>query len=147
LGRFFDVCGDGNCQGFGMNPEDLIRAAWEAREHAYAPYSEFFVGAALLAEDGKVFTGCNIENISFGLTICAERVAIGTAVAAGARAFVGTAVVADMAVPISPCGACRQVMAEFGIQRVFLVNRVERVEFALEDLFPRATAGILNRLS
>jgi cytidine deaminase len=112
----------------------------------YAPYSQFFVGAALLAEDGRVFTGCNVENISFGLTCCAERVAIGTAVAAGARAFVGIAVVADTAVPISPCGACRQVMAEFGIQRVFLVNRVERVEFALEDLFPRATAGILNRL-
>jgi cytidine deaminase len=123
----------------------LIDAAWRVRELAYAPYSKFHVGAALLAEDGRVFTGCNVENLSYGLTNCAERVAIGAAVAAGATRFLGVAVVADTAVPISPCGACRQVLAEFGVPRVMLANRESRLEFSLEDLLPRASAGILDR--
>ncbi len=128
-----------------MDQESLTDAAWQARENAYAPYSDFQVGAALLAEDGRVFHGCNVENISYGLTNCAERVAIGAAVAAGVRKFKAVAVVADTAVPISPCGACRQVLAEFGVPLVILANRTERLEFTLEELLPRASAGILDR--
>ena len=128
-----------------MNWDPLIEAAWSVREAAYAPYSKFTVGAALLAADGRVFTGCNVENISYGLTNCAERVAIGAAVAAGAREFLAVAVVADTGVPISPCGACRQVLAEFGVPRVMLANRTERLEFSLEALLPRASSGILDR--
>lgn len=128
-----------------MDWEPLVQAAWDARENAYSPYSNFQVGAALLAEDGRVFTGCNVENISYGLTNCAERVAIGAAVAAGVRKFLAVAVVADTTVPISPCGACRQVLAEFAVPSVLLVNRTERVEFRLEELLPRASTGILDR--
>ena len=128
-----------------MNWDQLVAAAWQAREAAYAPYSNFAVGAALLATDGRIFLGCNVENISYGLTNCAERVAIGAAVAAGARKFVAVAVVADTGVPISPCGACRQVLAEFGVPRVILANKRERLEFELDELLPRASAGILDR--
>jgi cytidine deaminase len=129
-----------------MDFDELVAAAWKAREAAYAPYSQFAVGAALLAVDGRIFTGCNVENISYGLTQCAERTAICSAVAAGVRDFAMLAVVADTAVPVSPCGACRQVMAEFGVPRVFLANRTERLVFTLEELLPRATAGILDRV-
>lgn len=128
-----------------MDLEALVEAAWEVREKAHAPYSQFKVGAALLSKDGRVFTGCNVENLSYGLTICAERVAIGSAVAAGVTEFQTVAVVADTDVPISPCGACRQVMAEFGVPQVVLSNKTERVAFALEELLPRAATGILNR--
>lgn len=128
-----------------MDWDKLVEAAWQARESAYAPYSKFPVGAALLAVDGRIFSGCNVENISYGLTNCAERVAIGVAVAAGVRQFLAVAVVADTAVPISPCGACRQVLAEFGVPLVILANRNERVEFLLEELLPRGSAGILDR--
>lgn len=128
-----------------MDWDSLVAAAWQAREMAYAPYSNFAVGAALLAADGRIFPGCNVENISYGLTNCAERVAIGAAVAAGVRSFQAVVVVADTGVPISPCGACRQVLAEFGVLRVMLVNRAERLEFTLEELLPRASAGILDR--
>jgi cytidine deaminase len=128
-----------------MNREALVEAAWNARQRAYAPYSNFAVGAALLAADGRIFGGCNVENLSYGLTNCAERVAIGAAVAAGVREFVAVAVVADTGVPISPCGACRQVLAEFGVPRVILANRTEFLEFTLEELLPRASAGILDR--
>ncbi len=125
--------------------DELIAAAWDAREMAYAPYSKFHVGAALLAGDGRVFSGCNVENISYGLTNCAERVAIGAAIAAGARSFEKVVVVADTAQPISPCGACRQVLAEFGVKSVILANRTQRVTFPLEELLPRASTGILDR--
>jgi len=135
----------GKPQVVNVNDHDLLQAAWQARESAYAPYSGFAVGAAVLAADGRVYTGCNVENLSFGLTICAERVAISTAVAAGARVFLTIAVVADTAVPVSPCGACRQVMAEFGVPRVMLANRTEYLEFSLDELLPRAAAGILDR--
>ncbi len=128
-----------------MSDDAWIEAAWLARDNAHAPYSEFQVGAALVAADGRVFTGCNVENISYGLTICAERVAIGAAVAAGVRNFQAIAVVADTREPVSPCGACRQVMAEFGIPRVILANRGGRVEFSLDALLPRASTGILDR--
>lgn len=128
-----------------MDWNALQKVAWEAREQAYAPYSMFAVGAAALAADGRIFAGCNVENVSYGLTNCAERVAIGAAVAAGVREFLAVVVVADTGVPISPCGACRQVMAEFGVPRVQLVNRTKVLEFTLEDLLPRASAGILDR--
>jgi len=127
-----------------MEWDGLVEEAWLTRELAYAPYSKFAVGAALLAADGRVFVGCNVENLSYGLTNCAERVAIGAAVAAGAREFLAVVVVADTKVPISPCGACRQVLAEFGVPRVMLANRIERLEFRLEELLPRASAGILD---
>lgn len=129
-----------------MDWDALIESAWEVREHAHAPYSEFKVGAALLAKDGRIFTGCNVENLSYGLTICAERVAIGAAIAAGVREFQGVAVVADTGVPISPCGACRQVLSEFEVPQVILANREGHISFALEELLPRASAGILDRL-
>ena len=128
-----------------MEWDSLVEAAWLVREQAYAPYSNFAVGAALLAADGRVFVGCNVENLSYGLTRCAEQVAVSAAIAAGVRKFLAMAVVADTGVPISPCGACRQVLAEFGVPRVLLANRTARLEFGLDELLPRASAGILDR--
>jgi len=95
-----------------MSPEELIEVAKAAREHAYCPYSNYAVGAALEVADGRVYSGCNVENVSSGLTVCAERAAVCTAVAAGDRRWRAMAVVtSDGAMP---CGACRQVLAEFG---------------------------------
>jgi cytidine deaminase len=128
-----------------VTDDELIAAAWEARDKAYAPYSRFKVGAALLGAKGQIFPGCNVENISYGLTNCAERVAVGAAVAAGSLEFDKVAIVADTSTPISPCGACRQVLAEFGVKTVILANRSERVVFSLDELLPRASTGILDR--
>lgn len=91
----------------------LVQAATKARKQAYAPYSKFQVGAALLTTGGKIVTGCNVENASYGLSICAERVAVGNAVSTGHRKFRAMAVVAT-GKNVMPCGACRQVLAEFG---------------------------------
>src|SRR5260221_11235711 len=93
--------------------DSLARQAWAAREQAYAPYSRFAVGAALLSESGEVHRGCNVENVSFGLTICAERNAVTAALQSGCRMFSCIAIVADTESPVVPCGACRQFLAEF----------------------------------
>ena len=91
----------------------LVEAARAARVHAHAPYSRYRVGAAVQAEDGRIFAGCNVENASYGLTICAERAAVFKAVSEGARRIVGVAVAASRSPDPAPCGACRQVLAEF----------------------------------
>ena len=102
--------------------QELFEAAKKARENAYIPYSHFAVGAAVRAVDGRIFTGCNIENASYGLTVCAERNAIFAAVKEGVREFQALCVTAETPEPVSPCGACRQVMAEFHIPVIFLTN-------------------------
>jgi cytidine deaminase len=124
----------------------LFTAAETARNAAYAPYSRFKVGAALVGRSGTVYTGCNIENISYGLTICAERVAVFKAVAAGERDFEQIAIVADTEEPISPCGACRQVLAEFAPNLLVrsLARGGEVFEARLSELLPRAKTGILD---
>ena len=115
----------------------LLQAAKEARLRAYAPYSHFPVGAAVQTAGGKIYTGCNIENASYGLTNCAERTAIFTAVAAGEQELQAIAVVANTPEPVAPCGACRQVMAEFGIQTIIMANTKGDSHVAsLKDLLP-----------
>lgn len=96
--------------------DDLLQQARGAREHAYAPYSDFKVGAVVRCKDGRVFAGCNVENAAYPLSVCAERTALGAAIAAGCVPgdFEGMAIVANTAEPINPCGACRQVMFELG---------------------------------
>jgi cytidine deaminase len=116
----------------------MLAAATTVREHAYVPYSGFAVGAALRAEDGTLFVGCNVENASYGLTICAERNAVFHAVAAGARNFDAVAVVTGNGV--SPCGACRQVLAEFGPQMTVILANTSGIRriFTLDQLLPAA---------
>lgn len=118
---------------------DLIQAALEARDYAHAPFSKFKVGAALEDESGRVFTGCNVENATYGLTVCAERVAVFKAISEGARAFRRIVVAADTDTLTPPCGACRQILWEFcGDVEITLVNLQGRMEmFRMKDLFPR----------
>lgn len=129
-------------EGVDVTPEELerlIEAAAAAREHAYAPYSEFTVGAAIMLQTGEIVAGCNVENASFGLSVCAERNAIAGAVAGGARTMRAAVVVTDSSPPTSPCGACRQVLAEFGDFPVILANTGgERVVTSVSELLPRA---------
>jgi cytidine deaminase len=118
----------------------LLERAAEARRNSYAPYSRFTVGAALLARSGAVFVGVNVENASYGATICAERAAVTAAVAAGEREFEAIAVIADTDGPVRPCGVCRQVLAEFGgATRVVMGNLAGDVEtLSIADLLPAA---------
>jgi cytidine deaminase len=120
--------------------ETLIEAALAARGHAVAPFSNFRVGAALETSDGRLYTGCNIENASYGLTMCAERVAIFKAVSEGDRNFIRMAVAADTATLTPPCGACRQLIWEFcGDIELLLVNPSGKTEsFRSGELLPRA---------
>jgi cytidine deaminase len=122
---------------------DLRDAATQARLQAYAPYSRFLVGAALRLESGATVVGCNVENISFGLTMCAERLCVGRAIEQGERCFTALAIVADTNVPIVPCGACRQVLAEFApallITSWTLAGKSQ--EFSLTELLPGAESG------
>jgi cytidine deaminase len=121
-----------------MDYKDLIVRAMEARERAHAPYSHFAVGAALLAKSGRIYTGCNVENASYGLSVCAERVAVFKAVSEGECEFEAIAVVTEKGV--TPCGACRQVLMEFGEDMQVIVadeaggSRI----FALRELLPEA---------
>ena len=129
-----------------MEFSSLLTHARAARDRAYAPYSRFAVGAALRAKSGRVFTGCNVENLSFGLTSCAERNAVFTAIAAGEREFEAIAIVADSKQPVSPCGACRQVLAEFAPMIPICCSNLEGQTFQsdLAQLLPRASEGILG---
>lgn len=123
--------------------DSLVSKAWESRMYAYAPYSQFRVGAAVLAADGRIFTGANVENASYGLSICAERVAIASAAAAGARSFSAIAVAGEGDHGIVPCGACRQVLAEFSQHAVVLrcLPDGSHSQAILSELLPEAFTG------
>jgi cytidine deaminase len=123
-----------------VSEAELIAAAAAARERAFAPFSKFRVGAALVADDGTVFTGCNVESASYGLTCCAERVAVFKGVSEGKRRFVRVVVVADTETLTPPCGACRQVLWEFAPDaEVVLANLAGTVRrFTMRELLPEA---------
>ena len=129
-----------------MSNEALVALARAVREKAYAPYSHFPVGAAIRTRSGRVYCGCNVENLSFGLTICAERAAVFAAVAAGEKEFEAIAVVADSVQPVTPCGACRQVLAEFSSNLQICSENLQgqRYETTIAELLPRAKEGILG---
>ena len=125
------------------SPDDVeaaLAAAWRARASAYAPYSGFAVGAAVLAGSGNLYPGANVENASFGLTTCAERVAVFTAVAAGERRIALVAVVTDADLVTPPCGACRQVIVELGPRALVVAEnrKGERRQWTIADLLPDA---------
>jgi cytidine deaminase len=130
-----------------MKETELIIKAKKARLKAYAPYSNFKVGAALLTKSGEVYTGANVENSTFGLTVCAERVAVFKAVNKGEKDFVKIVVVADKNPPITPCGACRQVLSEFAKDlEIICANLKGKVErYSLKELLPEAFKKIPNR--
>ena len=118
---------------------ELVRRARAVMQNAYAPYSRFLVGAAIEAEDGSVHVGCNVENASYGLTICAERMAVGAAVAAGQRKFARVVVATAIEPPATPCGACRQLLAEFGLDlEVITVGPKSERRWRLRELLPEA---------
>lgn len=127
-----------------MTEQELIRAAFEVRKNAYAPYSHFRVGAALLTKSGRVFAGCNIENAAFSPTICAERAALAQAVSAGERAFAAIAIVGSgegtvNTLPTSPCGVCRQALFEFAgpdLRVILARSETDWQEYSLGQLMP-----------
>jgi cytidine deaminase len=108
-----------------VDEKSLIETAMRVRLEAYAPYSGFRVGAALLCDDGRVFIGANVENASFGLSICAERVAVANAVSAGCRRFEALVIAADGDMPCPPCGSCRQVLSEFGPETAVIMTNLK----------------------
>lgn len=119
----------------GVTPEQLIAIARDVRDRAYAPYSNFPVGAAILMSDGRVYAGCNVENASFGLTLCAERSAMARAVAEGSRDLAAVAVCGPDGVFCPPCGACRQFLAEFSAEApVFMIDGGEVVSYTLDEM-------------
>jgi len=126
---------------------DLVARAREAMRHAWAPYSEFHVGAAIEAADGRIFVGCNVESASYGLTICAERMALGAAVVGGARKLTRIVVTSEVDPPAAPCGACRQLLAEFGLNlEVIAVGPTSERRWTLAALLPDAfTKETLDR--
>ena len=127
-----------------LPPERLVTLAREVRAHAYAPYSRFRVGAALEADTGEVFTGCNVENASYGLTICAEAAAVTAAVSRGLRRFRRLVVATGGERAVAPCGRCRQLLAEFGTGlEVYGVTNGEPMHWLLRDLIPDPFAGDL----
>ncbi|MGB9840495.1 cytidine deaminase [Thermovenabulum sp.] len=122
-----------------IKERDLISKALEAKDKAYAPYSKFKVGAAILTKEGKIYTGCNIENASFGLTVCAERVALFKALSEGERRIETLAVIADVDEPVSPCGACRQVILELAKGAKILLSNKDGsrvIKTTPEELLP-----------
>jgi cytidine deaminase len=124
-----------------MGHDELIARAREVMEQAYAPYSGFRVGAALLGEDGSIHTGCNVENASYGLTICAERAAVAAAVARGVRRFRAAAIAASGSEPVPPCGACRQILAEFSPRMTIVsVGGGGHKRWTLDELLPEPFA-------
>ena len=120
--------------------KDLIQKALKARENSYSSYSQFAVGAALEAEDGTIYTGCNVENASYGLSVCAERTALVKAVSEGAKKFKRLAIVADTEKPVTPCGMCRQMLMEFSPEmKLILGNTQGKSEtITLTELLPKA---------
>lgn len=115
----------------------LLEKAWEVRRRSHSPYSKFPVGAALLTDTGDVVVGCNVESASFGASVCAERNAIASAIAQGHSKFTAIAVVADSSTPTPPCGICRQVLAEFGIDvSIVYANNTEIKRRSLSELLP-----------
>ncbi|MCI2415513.1 MAG: cytidine deaminase [Candidatus Aramenus sp.] len=127
-------------QGTEPSDSELLRIALEATKNSYAPYSRIQVGAALLTDSGKVFTGCNVENSSYGLSICAERVAVFNAINSGERKFKKIAVINSEGKGMMPCGACRQVLAEFSedIEVITLDSNNRIVKYKLSELLPHA---------
>jgi len=122
-----------------MNPDELIARARQARENACAAYSHYKVGAALLSGSGNVYTGCNVENSTYGLTVCAERVALWKALSEGERTFTQIAVVTSNEPPASPCGACRQLLWEYcdDIELILANLQGSRKTLRLAEIFPR----------
>lgn len=127
-------------EGDRSSADELVARARAAMEAAYAPYSRFRVGAALESEDGRIFAGCNVENSSFPVGLCAERVALGHAVASGARRFSRIAVASSGERPASPCGMCRQALAEFGpdLRVIAVADGGGREEWSVAELLPAA---------
>lgn len=125
--------------------ERLLQAALEVQQRAYAPYSEFPVGAALLCSNGEIVAGCNVENATIGATVCAERTAVGNAICQGERQFEALCVVCNISPPAAPCGICRQVLAEFGEELpIMMANREGERDFTvLKELLPRAFTGTI----